>query len=60
VYNLILILSLKTQFFHDLDIKVIPNLVSMQQCQALGKQLELDLIALDSAMSVKNYCETTR
>jgi len=55
--TLILILSLRSQFNHNVDIKVIPNLVSESRCVDVRRRIIDDLKILDPQIEVVAYCE---
>ncbi len=59
MYTLILIISLKSLYNHNIDSMVVPNLVSDKQCLALGRTLRDDMIELNTDIKVKVYCEET-
>ena len=57
MYILILIISLKSQFNHSLDIKTINNINSEQICNSIGKKMSLELTNFDHDVQTKYYCE---
>lgn len=57
MYTLILVMSLKSLYNHNIDTLVIPNLVSDKQCLALGRTLRTDMVELNPDIKVKVYCE---
>ena len=56
MYILILIISLKSQFNHSLDIKTIDNIHSEQECIMLGKKITLDLKEFNNDVETKYSC----
>lgn len=59
MYTLILVMSLKSLYNHNIDTLVVPNLVSDKQCLALGRTLRTDMVELNPDIKVKVYCEET-
>lgn len=59
MYTLILVLSLKSIYNHNIDTLVVPNLVSDKQCLALGRTIKTDMVELNPDIEVKVYCEET-
>lgn len=57
MYILILILSLKSQFNHNLDMNVIPMISTEAKCIDLKNRLIKDLKTLDPQLEVVAYCE---
>lgn len=60
MYTLVLILSLKSQFNHNIDLKTVPNLTTEAQCLKLGKKLSDDLYHFNIDIITKLYCEKTQ
>lgn len=57
MYILIILTSLSTKFYFDIDTKVISGLRSESHCLSLGKKLSADIKLLNSDMETKIYCE---
>ncbi len=57
MYILILIMSLKSQFNHALDIRVVENIYSHQSCLDLGKTITQDLKSFNREVETKYSCE---
>ena len=60
MYTLILIISLKSQFNHALDVKTqsIPN-ATQQSCMALGEKISAELKSFNRDVETKYFCENT-
>ena len=58
MYLLILIISLKTKFHHDIKVDPITeHLATEQECQSLGHRLSSDLKQVDQDQEVKIICQ---
>lgn len=60
MYTLILLISLKSQFHHDLDLHVVPNLASAESCQSIGNRLSDAMKLLNPDVTTQLYCEASR
>lgn len=56
VYTLILIISLKGQFHHDIDFKSIGNGYTIDRCQSIGNTLLKELKSINSELEGKVLC----
>ena len=62
MYILILIISLKSQFNHSLDVRTqsIPNAARGQElCMALGEKISAELKSFNKDVETKYFCEKT-
>jgi hypothetical protein len=50
-------MSLKSQFNHALDIRVVENIYSHQSCLDLGKTITQDLKSFNREVETKYSCE---
>lgn len=57
MYILILIISLHSQFYHDLDIKMQDNIQTIATCNELGKIATSELQKLDRDVETKYFCQ---
>lgn len=57
MWTLILTISLKSQFNHALDVKIVQNLTSEHHCQQLGNTITEDLKFFDKDVHTKIRCE---
>lgn len=57
MYILILIVSLKSQFNHALDVYNIENIYSHNICLSIGKKISEDLKSFDKDVETKYFCE---
>jgi hypothetical protein len=60
MYTLILLISLKSQFHHDLDLQVVPNLADAKSCQSLGNKLSDAFKLLNPDVTTQLFCEASR
>ena len=60
MYTLILIFSLKSQFNHNIDSIVVPNLPTITACEKLQLLLSSDLVSLNPDLRVIGHCEQTK
>ena len=56
MYTLILILSLRSIYHHEIDIKNIPHLTK-QNCESLSNKLKSQLHTLNKELQVESFCE---
>jgi len=56
LYTLLIVISLKSLYNHNLDSIVIPNLYSEHECINLGKKVSDDLKNLNTEIETIIYC----
>lgn len=56
IYTLILIISLKGQFHHDIDFKSVGNGFTYDKCQSIGNQILKELKSINSDLEGKILC----
>jgi len=60
-YTLILILSLKSQFHHDIDVKpIVQKMVNQEECMQLGETLSKKIKSKNPDLEVEIVCAYTR
>ncbi len=57
MWILIMIVSLKGQFHHDVDVKSVHGFRSSLQCQAVGERVTASLKKTDPDLKIEFYCE---
>lgn len=57
MWILIMIVSLKGQFHHDIDVKSAQGFRSIVQCQAVGERVTASLKKTDPDLRIEFFCE---
>ena len=60
MYTLILLISLKSMYNHNIDTTVVPNLLTEPQCLSLGDVMKNDMKKINPDINVQIYCEATK
>lgn len=56
MWTLILTTSLLSKFNHNLDVKIIPNILTEKSCREIGEKAATDLRAYDKDISTTISC----
>lgn len=57
MYILILIISLKSQFNHALDVKTVDGIHREDTCMFIGEKMSFELKSFNKDVETKYYCE---
>lgn len=57
MYILILIISLKSQFNHALDVKTVDGIGRQDTCMLIGEKISIELKSFNKDVETKYYCE---